>query len=173
MESQSKNETDKAIKFRHRYKPLLVIIATIAFSAAALALVDSRMHRFMETFMGLFLVNFAMFKLIDLHGFADGFSMYDLIAKRSHKYALAYPFIELGLGLFYLTAFVPVVTNTLTLIIMLIGGLGVMKSIITGDKHLKCACLGTTLNVPLSTVSIIENLGMAAMAGVMLWMGFR
>lgn len=163
------HEKQEELSFTQRYKPLLVIIATVAFSAAALALVDGRMHRFMESFMGLFFVNFAMFKLIDLNGFADGFSMYDIIAKRSRNYALAFPFIELGLGLLYLTAFSPIITNILTLVIMLTSGAGVIKAIITGGKHLQCACLGTSLNVPLSTVSVIENFGMAAMAGFMLW----
>lgn len=166
-------DTSEALTFTQRYKPLLVIIATVAFSAAALALVDGRMHRFMGTFMGLFFVNFAMFKLIDLKGFADGFSMYDLIATRSRAYAFAFPFIELGLGLLYLTAFLPMITNILTLVIMLISGAGVIKAIVTGDKHLQCACLGTTLNVPLSTVSVIENFGMTAMAAFMLWQGWR
>lgn len=170
---QHEHHHEEVLSFTQRYKPLLVILATVAFSAGALALVDGRMHRFMETFMGLFLVNFAMFKLIDLAGFAEGFAMYDLIAKRSRPYALAYPFIELGLGLLYLTAFLPTITNILTVAIMLIGGMGVMKAIITGDKHLKCACLGTTLNVPLTTISVIENFGMAAMAGWMLWLGWR
>ena len=119
--------------------------------------------------MGLFFVNFAMFKLINLQGFADGFAMYDLIAKRSRAYALAFPFIELGLGLMYLAAFLPIMTNILTLIVMLVSGAGVIKAIITGDKHLQCACLGTSLNVPLSTVSVIENFGMASMAIFMLW----
>jgi len=170
MEHKHHSE-DEALSFIQRYKPLLLILATVAFSAAALALVDGRMHRFMETFMGLFFVNFAMFKLLDLAGFAKGFAMYDLIAKRSRHYALAYPFIELALGLLYLTSFVPTITNTLTIVIMLIGGVGVMKATLTGDKKLNCACLGTTLNVPLTTVSIIENFGMAAMAALMLWFG--
>ncbi|MBT8124799.1 MAG: hypothetical protein KJO81_08250 [Gammaproteobacteria bacterium] len=166
-----KHDDEKKLSFTQRYKPLLVILATVAFSAAALALVDGRMHRFMESFMGLFLINFAMFKLIDLLGFAEGFAMYDLIGKRSRHYALAYPFIELGLGLLYLTAFLPTITNILTVVIMLIGGAGVMKAIVTGDKHLKCACLGTALNVPITTISVLENFGMAAMAGWMLWLG--
>ena len=156
------------LSFVQRYKPLLVIIATVTFSAIALSLVDGRTHRFMESFMGLFFVNFAMFKLIDFKSFADGFSMYDLIAKRSRQYALAFPFFELGLGLLYLMAFSPVITNSLTLFLMLISGAGVIKAIVTGDEHLQCACLGTSLNVPLSTVSIIENFGMAGMAAFML-----
>lgn len=166
---ENKGNAPEILSFIQRYKPLLVIIATVVFSAAALALVDGRIHRFMETFMGLFFVNFAMFKLIDLKGFADGFSMYDLIAKHSRIYALAFPFVELGLGLLYLMAFFPTITNILTLIFMLVSGAGVIRAIVTGDKHLQCACLGTVLNVPLSTVSVIENFGMVAMAAFMLW----
>lgn len=166
---ENQKSSAETLSFTQRYKPLLVIIATVAFSSAALALVDGHIHRFMECFMGLFFVNFAMFKLINLQGFADGFAMYDLIAKRSRAYALAFPFIELGLGLMYLAAFLPIMTNILTLILMLVSGAGVIKAIITGDKHLQCACLGTRLNVPLSTVSVIENFGMASMAIFMLW----
>ena len=33
---------------------------------------------------------------------------------------------------------------------------------------IECACLGTVLSVPLSTVAIIEDIGMAATAAVML-----
>ncbi|MFT6084672.1 MAG: hypothetical protein ACJARD_001501 [Alphaproteobacteria bacterium] len=159
--------------FMQRYKPLFVIIATVAFSAAALAFVASggRMHRFMESFMGLFFINFAMFKLIDLKGFVKGFTLYDFIAKRSRIYAFFYPFIEFGLGLLYLIAFAPMITNSITLLLMLISGFGVIKAIITSDEQLQCACLGTRLNVPLSTVSVIENFGMAVMAFFMLWQG--
>jgi hypothetical protein len=50
---------------------------------------------------------------------------------------------------------------------MAISGAGVIKSILSGQK-LKCACLGTSLNVPLSMVSVIENVGMGAMAAYQL-----
>ena len=38
----------------------------------------------------------------------------------------------------------------------------------SGQK-IKCACLGTVLNVPLSAVSILENFVMAAMAAYQLY----
>lgn len=168
---QEKMNTSEKQPFVQRYKPIFVIISTVAISAAALALIDGRIYRFMETFMGLFFINFAMFKLIDLKGFVEGFTLYDLIAKRSRIYAFFYPFIELVLGLLYLIAFIPIITNSITLSLMLISGFGVIKAIITSDEQLQCACLGTSLNVPLSTVSIIENFGMAVMAFFMLWQG--
>jgi len=42
-----------------------------------------------------------------------------------------------------------------------------IKSII---KAIKCACLGTVLDVPLSTVAVLENVSMAFMALMMLLM---
>ena len=50
---------------------------------------------------------------------------------------------------------------------MLFGGLGVFRALAKG-LDLECACMGTVLSVPLSTVALIEDFGMAAMAGVML-----
>jgi hypothetical protein len=47
--------------------------------------------------------------------------------------------------------------------VMALSGAGVLNSVLSGQK-LKCACLGTVLNVSLSTVSLLENFGMGAMA---------
>ena len=49
----------------------------------------------MADFMGFFLIVFAMFKLFDLRGFADGFQKYDLLAMRCRPYALGYPLLDL------------------------------------------------------------------------------
>jgi hypothetical protein len=53
----------------------------------------------MHDFMGFSLVEFSMFKFFNIEGFADGFQMYDLLAKPLRPYAYLYPFMELGLGL--------------------------------------------------------------------------
>lgn len=117
--------------------------------------------------MGLFFVMFSMFKLINIEGFQKGFRMYDILAKRYTAYGYIYPFIELVLGLSYLSNFLPIVINLLTFIVMTISSIGIIKNIKSG-MNLKCACLGTILNVPLSTISIIENVGMGLMAAGML-----
>jgi hypothetical protein len=145
------------------YLPLLVIV----FFSFVFALVHTDSVRapaiLIHYAMGYFLCFLAMFKLFDINSFADGFQMYDLVAKKCHKYAYCYPFIELSLGLGFLTNFMPLVINSLTVLIMSISALGVIKSIRTG-MNIKCACLGTVLSVPLSTVSVIENVGMGLMA---------
>lgn len=117
---------------------------------------------FMTAFMGVFFVVFAIFKFLDLRGFVSSYIGYDLIAKRSTAYAYLYPFIELGLGIAYLSN-APAWINWVTLIIMLIGAIGVQKQLFRGSK-IKCACLGTYIKLPLTTVSLTENLLMAAMA---------
>ena len=58
-------------------------------------------------FHGFFLV-FAGFKLMDLKGFAEGYSTYDLLAQRWFGYGYVYPFIELSFGLLMLAGYHPV-----------------------------------------------------------------
>ncbi len=161
-----KNQSGKTVR---KYIPLFIVVALAALGAGALQfpLDTADAHTWMHSFMGLFLLNFAMLKLFDLEGFADGFQMYDLLAKRVRPYALAYPFIELTLGLAYLAHILPAATYAVTVVVMLFGATGVFKALREG-LDVNCACMGTSLNVPLSTVAIIEDVGMAAMAAAML-----
>jgi small basic protein len=154
---------------RTDYVPVLVILAVVALVGGARIAAAGGWNGmlYMRTFMGLFLVVFAMFKLFDLPGFADGFQMYDLLGRRARLYALCYPFVELALGLAYLANAFPVATNIAVIVVMAFGALGVLAALRKG-LDIECACLGTTLNVPLSTVALIEDLGMAGMAAVML-----
>jgi hypothetical protein len=94
--------------------------------------------------------------------------MYDLVAKRIRVYAYLYPFIELGLGLAYLSFFIPILTYLVTIVVMLVGAIGVIKSLKTGLK-INCACMGTVLDVPLSTVTLTEDIGMGVMSLIMLF----
>jgi hypothetical protein len=130
---------------------------------------DANPAHWMHDFMGFFLVVFSMFKFFDLPGFADGFQMYDLLAKPFRPYAYVYPFIELALGLGYLSHWQPTTVYVATLVVMLWGALGVIGALARG-LNINCACMGTVLKVPLSTVALLEDLGMAAMAAGMLLM---
>jgi len=145
-----------------KYKPIILVFAyclLLAFVQAGSEHSVSGMH----AFMGYFFIFLSIFKFFDLHGFVKGFSTYDIVAKKYHAYGYAYPFIELLLGIAYLTGFHLFFVNILTFFIMLIGGIGVLNSIRFGHR-IECACLGTALHVPLSTVSVLENFGMGAMA---------
>ena len=93
--------------------------------------------------------------------------MYDLLAKPLRPYAYVYPFIELVLGLGYLAHWQPTTIYFATIAVMVFGSLGVFNALRKG-LDLDCACMGTVLSVPLSTVALLEDLGMAAMAAAML-----
>lgn len=150
------------------YWPLVSLIMVSALSALALNYGETAgLMAFMHYFMGFFLCSFAMLKLFNPDAFADGFEMYDVIAKRWRHYAYVYPYIELGLGLGYLSFFMPAFVYTFTIVIMLIGAIGVIKALIKG-LDINCPCMGSVLNVPLSTVTLTEDIGMAIMALLML-----
>ena len=73
----------------------------------------------------------------------------------------------MALGLSYLIHFQPFATNIVTLIVMGFSSLGVIQSVLNKQK-IRCACLGAVFNLPMSTVTIIEDLLMVAMAAIML-----
>lgn len=146
------------------YKPLIIIVTFCLILSLAQNQFDIfHPESLMCSFMGYFFVFLSLFKFFDLKGFVEGFSTYDLITQRAPFYGYAYPFIEFFLGLAYLTNFQLVAINLITVVVMGISGVGVLKSILSGQK-VKCACLGTILNVPLGTISVFENFGMGAMA---------
>jgi copper chaperone CopZ len=151
------------------YRPLLLIFCFITGISILTSLNAGavNMHRFMNNFMAGFFISFSFFKLLDIKGFAESYASYDLLAMKIKAYGLIYPFIELALGIAYLTGFNPVVTNAATILVMGFSSLGVIRSVLKKEA-IQCACLGAVFNLPMSTVTIIEDLLMVAMAGVML-----
>lgn len=152
------------------YIPLMVVVALTLLSAGAKQVAYGSWNgmTWMQDFMGFLMVVFSAFKLFDLGGYADVFQRYDLLAKSFRPYAFVYPFIELGLGLGYLSHWQPMAVNAATVVVMGFGSLGVMRARFKG-LVLKDACMGTMSHVPLSAFTLLENLGMALMAAVMLF----
>lgn len=152
------------------YFPLLLIGAFVSLASfAGTAGTGMVFHNWMINFMAGFFLVFSFFKLLDLRGFADAYSGYDLVAMRWKPWGYIYPFIELGLGLAYLFRFELMLTNWVALIVMSVSILGVIRSNLRKET-IRCACLGTVLNLPMSTVTIIEDGLMIAMAAMMLAM---
>lgn len=153
------------------YWPLILVLLYIVGGTVLLQWDSPRWswHQAMSSFMGLFFVGFAFFKLLNVSKFATAFASYDLIAARSAAYGLSYPFIELGLGLAYLFGTFPTATNLATILLMGIGLIGVVRAV-RSRRAIRCACLGTAFNLPMSSVTIIENASMVLMAaGMLLW----
>jgi cation transport ATPase len=151
------------------YWPLILVVAYIVTGMVYVqwATGNWSWHHGMSLFMGLFFLGFAFFKLLNVPKFADAFSSYDLIATHWRGYALAYPFIELTLGFCYLLGLFPVATNVATIAVMGIGLIGVIRAV-AKRQAIQCACLGTAFNLPMSSVTIIENSSMVLMAAAML-----
>ncbi|MBA3482160.1 MAG: cation transporter [Pirellulales bacterium] len=149
--------------------PLFLIVGYIAGTVALIAYaVDTwSPEALMQWFMAGFFLVFSFFKLLDLRGFADAYRSYDIVARAWPAWAWAYPFVELALGIAYLISFAPLATNFVTLVVMFVGAVGVLKALLD-RRAIRCACLGTALNLPMTKVTLIEDLGMAAMAAAML-----
>ncbi|CAM3445139.1 HMA domain-containing protein [Flavobacterium longum] len=164
------NETaEQAKSWFVTYKPILTIFMYIL---AVTLLVQTKNNVFdwmewMRHFMAGFFLTFSFFKMLNLQGFAESYVMYDVVARKIPAWAYLYAFIELGLGLANLIDFNPLVTNSVTLVVMSISIVGVLQSVLN-KKRIQCACLGAVFNLPMSTVTIIEDALMIAMSGAML-----
>jgi copper chaperone CopZ len=145
------------------YYPLLLIMALIAVASLA---GDS----WMMSFMAGFYIVFGAFKLLDVPAFANSYARYDIIAKAFRPWGYIYPFVEMALGFAFLFWFEMRAAAWIALILSLVGAVGVIQSVMR-KQTIQCACLGTVFNLPMSTVTIVENLGMAAMAAWMLFAG--
>ena len=151
------------------YKPILLIFAYITGITLLVEIQYGEMHwmRWMNHFMAGFFLIFSFFKFLNLKAFAETYSMYDIVARKWPAWGYFYAFAELGLGVAFLTSYKPLFTNAATLIIMSVSIVGVLQSVLNKRK-IKCACLGAVFNLPMSTVTIIEDLLMIIMSLVML-----
>lgn len=163
--------TDDERTWFETYKPIVLIFSYIT---GATLLVQLANHHFMfmqwmQHFMAGFFLVFSFFKMLDLKGFVESYVMYDVVAKRIPAWGYLYAFVELGLGVAYLTGVAPYVVNVVTLVVMSVSIIGVLQTVLNKQK-IQCACLGAVFNLPMSTVTIIEDGLMIAMSATMLFM---
>jgi cation transport ATPase len=160
------SDDGEARSWLETYQPLLLIVGYIAVASFA-GSGSSGLQAWMTNFMAGFFLVFSAFKFLNLSGFADAYATYDLLAKRWHGYGFVYPFLELGLGVAYLFRVAPTLSHVATVVLMGFSSLGVLAAL-TNKRRIECACLGTVLKLPMSTVTLVEDLGMAFMALAML-----
>ena len=128
---------------------------------------------FMLLYMGFFFVAFSLMKMPDWSGFVHAFRTYDLLAKVAPFYAWIYPALEFLLGILFIVHyfsidFLLVIGAWITLVIMSVGAIGVGIKLLKREKF-QCACLGTLINVPLTKVTLLENVLMIGMAIILLF----
>lgn len=157
----------------NQYYPLFLIAGFItvvslltSFQQGTYVLENFEIEMFLHNFMTGFFLVFSFFKLLDIKSFAESFQMYDLLAAKLPVYGKVYPFIELGLGILCLIHFQLYYVYLADIIIMGFGALGVIKSVLDKRK-IRCACLGSVFNLPMSTITIIEN-SLMVMIGIIL-----
>ena len=159
------NETIKVSKIK-QLKPLFIILAYISITSLLLNFKNWDSTNAMLDFMGLFYIIFSFFKILDIKGFSISFRMYDPLAKKVPLYGIIYPFIEILLGIMFLTRIEIELAIILTIIVLGITTVGVTQTLLN-KKSISCACLGTTLKLPMTEATFIENALMIIMAFIL------
>ena len=151
------------------YKPIFMIFGYILAITFLIEYMNDSFiwMRWMNHFMAGFFLVFSFFKLLNLKGFAESYAMYDIVAKKWSGWGYVYAFTELALGLTLLSGFNPLLTNTVTFVVMTVSIIGVLQTVLS-KKKIKCACLGDVFNLPMSTITIIEDALMIGMSATML-----
>ena len=148
-------------------KPLFIILGYISVTSILLNFRNWNSTNAMLDFMGLFYIIFSFFKILDIKGFSTSFKMYDPLAKKITIYGYIYPFIEILLGLMFLIRIEVNIALLITIVILGITSAGVTQTLLD-KRSINCACLGTTLKLPMTEATFIENAIMIIMAIVLL-----
>lgn len=153
--------------FFETYKPILLVFGYILGATLLVEFASGGFDgmRWMRHFMAGFFLVFSFFKMLDVPAFAASYSGYDVLARRWLGWGYAYPFVELALGILLLLDFQPVAVNWLTLAVMGISTVGVAQSLLK-KRRFQCACLGAVFNLPMSHITLVEDLLMVGMAAV-------
>ncbi|MGB3613174.1 MAG: glutaredoxin [Elainellaceae cyanobacterium] len=151
----------EAEEAEYSYTPVAAIFSTAGLIALAASLG-------MSGFMGVSLSMLASLKLMDLESFTESFEKYDLITRRVKPYGKAFPFLELLLGLGFLSGIAPVVTGVGSLLLGTSGAVSVFKAVYIDKLELNCACVGGNSKAPLGVISFLENAIMIVMGIVLL-----
>lgn len=163
------NTEMKTVDDNVSYFPIFLIFGYIAGITLLIQFASGSftLMQWMQHFMAGFFIVFSFFKMMSLKAFAEGYRTYDIVAKAIPAYGFVYPFIELALGVAIITGFEPYATNIVALVVMVISTIGVVNSLMK-KKTFQCACLGTVIKLPLSKVTLFEDLLMVAMSAIML-----
>tara|TARA_B100000700_G_C15053346_1_gene861490 strand:+ start:4103 stop:4822 length:720 start_codon:yes stop_codon:yes gene_type:complete len=146
--------------------PLFLIFFYITASTLIINRADLNVRNFMYDFMGIFYIVFSFFKFLDYKNFPDSFAKYDPLAKIMPFYGWSYPFIETILGILFLFRLKLQFALITTLVILGLTTVGVTK-VLLNKNSIQCACLGTSLKLPMTKATIIENSVMLMMT---IWM---
>lgn len=170
VKNQNANLFSKFLSHLNSKKPILLALTIVIVSSLSIQtpLRNFNLDNWFITYMGLFFMLFSFLKLLNIKGFSITFSRYDLLGKNIPGFAVSYPFLELCLGVAFLTNSLLITANLATLIFMISQCIGV-GNVLRKKEIIQCACLGSSINLPVSYLTLIENLVMVSMSSYMLF----
>ncbi len=163
------NIFSKIIEYFSSKKTLLLALSLVLISSLSLHIGEDNfeLNEWMVSYMGIFFLLFSFLKLVDVKGFSGSFKKYDLISKIIPSFAITYPFIELFLAITFLSGYFLITSYIMTLLFMTSQFFGVFISL-QKKEVIKCACMGSSINIDISTLTLIENLVMILMSSYMI-----
>ena len=170
VKNQNANLFSKFLSHLNSKKPILLALTIVIVSSLSIQtpFQNFDLDNWFITYMGLFFMLFSFLKLLNIKGFSITFSRYDLLGKNIPGFAVSYPFLELCLGVAFLTNSLLITANLATLIFMISQCIGV-GNVLRKKEIIQCACLGSSINLPVSYLTLIENLVMVSMSSYMLF----
>jgi len=146
------------------YQPLIMIASVaLAFAIIQTTIVGWSEHTFMQYLMAGYFIFFGSLKIIGWRGFVASYRQYDDIAKRSRLYATIYPLLEVLIGMTYYIGIQWLPFDIFVTLLMLQKAFSTWRTVRKGAV-VQCACLGSFFSIPVTRVTVFEDLLMAVMA---------
>lgn len=163
-----KNESNvesKFLKYLRSNKPILLALLVVIILSISLEVPNKTvdLNNLLTTYMGIFFVLFSFLKLFNVRAFGLTFAKYDMLAKTIPRYSIIYPFLEFLLGIAFLTQTTLIFASIITLIIMTSQTIGVI-TVLRKHQIVQCACLGSSISLPISHITFLENMIMVLMS---------
>jgi hypothetical protein len=152
------------------YAPLITIVSIIIVFILVRQIIGGyNLNNAMHDFMGMTFIVFGAIKMLNWRGFVEAYGMYDIIAKHSRLYAYLYPLFEIGLGYLFLMQMYTIPACVATIILTGLSTISVIQEL-GKNKPFPCACLGAVFVLPMTWVTLFENLFMIGMSIALIWM---
>lgn len=129
------------------------------FLAATLmsTLVSFRWLDWLRWFVGGTMLLFGGFKLISFDSYLSIIPDYDPLANRFDWYGLAYPVVEVVLGICYILDIAPSFRHEITLFMVVVGLAGMVTNLLHKGPTTKNTWLGNVFRLPMSTAILFED----------------
>ncbi len=142
------------------YLPLIYVYLLTSFITFGLFYQFSfNFKQIVFSFLGIFSLIFGLLKIFRINDFVEAFSEYDFVTQKFRIYGYLFPVLEITFGISFLFQVDLLIIEILCLSLFIINSVSVTLALKKNQKFI-CACLGDLIKVPLSKISLFENLTM-------------